>query len=68
MERALGLGPRLLGVFVDIVADAVDERVDQAFRDRLFAPGEIDLAFLRALTLETLGRFEQPVGRVRRGG
>ncbi len=56
--------PRLLGVLVDEIADAVDQRVGQPLTHRLVAPGEIDLLLLRAAAPVALGGFEQPVGRV----
>ena len=63
-KRALGLGARLLGVLLDEGADAMHQRMGQAFLDRLVAPGKIDLAFLRAPAPITLGGLEQAVSRV----
>ena len=42
--------PRLLGVLLDEVDDAVDERVREPLLDRRLAPGEVELA-LRPLAL-----------------
>ena len=64
VQRTLRLEPRLLGIGVDIGADAVDESVSQALVDRLLAPGQIDLALLRLAAFVALGRLEQAVGGV----
>ncbi len=64
VQRAGGLLPRLLGVLLDIGADAVHESMRQPLLDRLLAPGEIGLLLLRALALEASGRLEQAVGGV----
>ena len=65
MQRALGLGPRFLGVSVDIGADAMHERMDQPLLDRLLAPGKVDLALLRALARD-ISRPPRAAGRWRR--
>ena len=64
VQRARCLGPRLLGVLLDIVGDAVDQRVSQALLDRLLAPGKVGLLLLPAAALVAFGRLEQAVGRV----
>ena len=48
MQRPRGCEPRLLGVDVDELGDAVDERVLEPLLDRPFAPGEVLLLALLA--------------------
>ena len=64
------LEPRLLGVGVDVLGDAVDQRVRDALRDRQLAPGEVLLLGLLAggAAAIALGERQQPLGRRRRGG
>src|SRR5262249_11758140 len=47
VERPVGTLPRLLGVLLDEVDDAVHERVLEPLLDRRLAPGEVDLPFRR---------------------
>ena len=70
VQRLVGLLARLLGVGLDEVGDAVHQRMRQALLDRRLAPGEILLLGLgaAAVALELRRRFEQPLGRVGRGG
>ena len=67
VQRLLRLLARFLGVGLDVVGDAVHERMRQALLDRSLAPGEVLLLSLRAaaVALELRRRFEQPVGRIR---
>ena len=63
VERARGREPGLLGVGLDIVGDAVDERVREALGDRLLAPGKVlGLRLLALHAAEALGDREQPLG------
>ena len=55
--------PRLLGVRLDEVDDAVDERVREALLDRRVAPGEVALA-LRPLALDARGVLDEALRRV----
>ena len=66
VQGLVGLLPRLLGVLLDEVGDAVHERMRQPFLDWSLAPGEILLLGFgaTAVALEFGGRFQQPVGRV----
>ena len=43
MQRTLGAQPRLVGVGIDELGDAVDQRMADPLLDRPFAPGEIAL-------------------------
>ena len=57
--------PRLLGVGLDIVGDAVDERMRDPLVDRLFAPAQIlRLGLLAARAAIALGDGEQALGGV----
>ncbi len=65
MQRFLRLLTRFLGVDLDVIGDAVHERMREALLDRLLAPGEVQDRLLRAAVAFELRRgFEQPVGRV----
>ena len=64
LERAFVLLPRLLGVLLDEVDDAVHERVRQPFLDRTFAPRQVQLAD-DAASLDGLGERHHALGRVR---
>ena len=64
MQRALGLQPRLVGVGVDELGDAVDQRMADALLDRPVAPGEVTLLrFLAGRSLEALGDLQHALGR-----
>ena len=66
VQRPLGGQARLLGVGLDELGDAVDQRVLEPLLDRPLAPGEVALARLAAArALEALGEVQQPLGRVR---
>ena len=59
--------PGLLGVLVDVIDDALDQRVAEAFLDRALAPllfGDLDLVLL----LDRLGESDEPLGGVRAAG
>ena len=58
------LEPRFLDVGGDEIGDAVHQRVRQPLLHRPFAPGEIGLLLLLAVTAMALGEREQPLGRV----
>ncbi len=58
VQRPLCLRPRLFGVLLDEVADAVDQRVGQPLIHGLLAPGEIELLLLRSPAPIALGRLE----------
>ena len=64
VQRRLGGKPRLLGVRLDEVGDALDERMLQPLVDRPLAPGEVGLLARRGAALVALGRLEQPFRRV----
>ncbi len=64
VERALGGGSRLLGVGLDELGDAGDQRMLEPLLDRPFAPGEVGLLLGRRAALVALGDFEQPLGRI----
>ena len=63
VERPVGALPRLLGVLLDEVDDAVHERVLEPLLDRRLAPGEVDLA-PRRLAAHAAGVLDEPLGRV----
>ena len=56
--------PRLLGVGLDEVDDALDQRVREALLDGRVAPGEVELRFFLPLPLTVLGELDQALGRV----
>ena len=65
VQRPRRAEPGLLGVGVDELGDAVDQRVGDAVGDRAVAPGHVlGLALLRRAALVALGELEQPLGRV----
>ena len=59
------MSSRFLHVGFDVVGDAEDECVRQAFFHRPFAPGEIGFLPFLAVAAMTLGQRQQAVGRVR---
>ena len=63
VERPLGALPRLLGVLLDEVDDAVDERVLDPLLDGRLAPREVDLA-PRPLAAHPARVLDEPLGRV----
>ena len=65
VERALGGGARLLGVDLDELGDAGDQRMLEPLLDRPLAPGEVGLLLGRGAALVALGDLEQPLGRIR---
>ena len=63
-QRPAVLLPGLLGVLVNVLDDALDQRVAQALLDRALAPflfGDFDLVLL----LDRLGEFDEALGGVR---
>ena len=63
VERPVGSLPRLLGVLLDEVDDAVHERVLEPLLDGRLAPREVDLA-PRRLAAHAPGVLDEPLGRV----
>ena len=64
VQRARGGEARLLGVGVDELGDAVDQRMADALLDRPVAPGEVALlGLLAGGALEALGELQQALGR-----
>ena len=61
IQGPVGLLPGLLGVFLDVGVDALDQGMGQALVHRQFAPGFILFLFLRA-ALELLCDGEQGLG------
>ena len=55
---------RFFRVLIDELVDAFEQRVLEAFLDRCFAPREIFLDLLAALSLEALCELQQALGRV----
>jgi hypothetical protein len=65
MKRTGRGEPRFLGVYFDMLGDAIDEGMRQALLDRPASPGEIlHLRFLRRRALESLGQGQQPFRRI----
>ena len=64
MQRALGLGPRLLDIRFNEIGNPVHERMGQSLLDRSLAPGEIGFLSLLAVAAIALGEHEQPLGGV----
>ena len=65
MKRPSCFAARLFGVGVDIVGDAVDQRMLQTFGHWALAPGKVGGLLLRAAAFEPVRCFQQPVRRVR---
>ena len=63
VERPVDTLTRLLDILLDVVDDPVHERVLEPFLDRLFPPGEIDLA-LRRIAFHALRVLEQSLRRI----
>ena len=64
LERAAVFQAGFLGVLVDELVDALEQRVFEPLLDRLLAPGEVFLDLLAADALEALGELEHPLGGV----
>ncbi len=64
VKRSHGGKARLLRIGVDVIGDAMDERVLEALTNWALAPGEIGRLFLGAASLEPVCGLKQAVGRV----
>ena len=56
---------RFFGVGLDVLVDAVDQRVRQPLAHRLLAPAQVFDLLLAFLAFEAVGNFEQALGRIR---
>ena len=62
VQRALGGGPRLLGVGLDPVGDAIDQGVGDARAHRAFAPGQVRALGLGLAALVLRRQLDQAFG------
>ena len=56
--------PGFFGVFVDVLDDALQQRVLEPLFDRLAAPGFVGRGGRAALPFDRLGVLDEPLGRV----